>query len=585
MENRVFGWVQNPSSFKSLQHVVQIFDAESTQYADLRDRLVSAYIPIKSIKDSLQSKLNQGKTTFSYLELVGRKIDATGNTKIDRSDAVGNSLIQITIPSQSAATREKYWTDDWTSDGFLRWAVSLNFVSYSRETDQCSITPKGLKFSREKTEEGIKEILIEAFLRYPPACRVLSVLNSNDHPLNKFEIGHNLGFSGESGFTSYSSTIMTELLKQEGDREKIKKIRNVIEGTADKYARMISGWLSKVGLVDIISRTSVENEHLGKITGFQEYRITAQGVHRFMQAQGSSKNKKLPKFVMWEFFSTTGTDRAYVRTRRASILNLLMRSSSKTWNSLLADLKQSGFDDQPAIIKNDIEGLKNSGIRIDTEGDKVKLRDSIESFDIPQEHQRGRKPIDIERSAEKAEFLERTNLPVRFLELLSIAYNGKQNQAFEIITAELFHDVYGLGALHLGGSKKPDALVFSNNFGIIVDTKAYSQGYSKSISQEDEMVRYIEDNQQRSSSRNPNEWWLSFPPEISGDAFYFLWISSYFTGRFDDQLEETYHRTGVKGGALNVRELLEGAHLIQEKQMNPSDLPQYMNNGQIQFSE
>jgi hypothetical protein len=583
MVDRTFGWVQNPSDIKSLQRVVQIFDAESAHYTKLRDKLVAAYIPIAGVRDSLQEKLDRGETTFSYHDLVGSSLGPNGHAAPRRPEAVADSLIQVTIPSQSAATKQKNWTDNWTADGYLRWAVSLNFVAYERQTDRYSITSWGLTFSRAESDEDFENILTEAFLKYPPATRVLSILGSSKHPLNKFELGHQLGFSGEQGFTSYSSDIMVEYLRQAEDKQEAGRIRADVEGTADKYARMISGWLKKVGLVES-NGTSVVTEHLGTIAGFREYAITGRGLHYLRQSQGSSKNTKLSKFVMWEFFATAGSDRTYVRNRRSSILQVLMDSPRRTLNALLAALKDRGINENRAIIENDIEGLNNIGIRIESMGDYVTLKDSVEPFEIPNAYLPSRKQTDIDRTAEKAEFLSHTDIPARFVELLSIAHNPKSNRDFEIITAELFRDVYGLASVHLGNSKKPDALVFTDDFGIIVDTKAYSHGYSKSIGQEDEMVRYIEDNQQRSKTRNSNEWWLSFSPKIPEDAFHFLWVSSYFIGQFDDQLRETADRTGVSGGALDVRQLLLGASLVQKKQLDPFDLPGYMQNQQIQFT-
>lgn len=581
MADRTFGWVQNPSNLESLQKVVQIFDSASAQYARLRDVLVPRYVQIASIRDSLQGLLNQGVTTFSYRDLVGRSQGADGQAPARRADAVADSLIQVTIPSQSAATRQKYWTDNWTADGYLRWAVSLNFVAYIREEDSYAITQLGLEFSRADSEESFNEIMTTAFLSYPPATRILSLLEAGQS-LNKFELGHQLGFTGEPGFTSYSSDIMIEYLQQAESISEASKIRADVEGTSDKYARMIAGWLIKVGLVKSNS-VIVDTARLGHIVGFREYEITARGVHRLRQSEGGSINSRVDKFVMWEFFATTGTDRAYVRTRRATILQALMATPRKSKTALMNDLIAQGIDDDQAIIENDIEGLNNVGIRIESVGNQFILRDHILPFEIPDDYGHRREQNDIEETAEKAEFLTRTHLPARFIELLSIAYQPVRNRDFEIITAELFRDVYGLNSLHLGNARKPDALVFTDNFGVIVDTKAYSNGYSKSIGQEDEMVRYIEDNQQRSRERNSNEWWLGFSPEIPEANFHFLWISSFFTGQFDDQLQETSQRTGATGGALSVRQLLIGASLVQDHQLDSEDLPTYMTNRQIIF--
>ncbi|ARE45508.1 restriction endonuclease (plasmid) [Lacticaseibacillus paracasei] len=584
MANRTFGWIQNPSDFNSLQRVVQIFDPESAHYAALRDYLIERYIPLDEIKKGLQEKLDRGKAVFTYFDLVGRSVDQFGNTAKRRALAVGSSLIQVSIPSQSAGTSGKYWTDNWTSDGYLRWAVSLNFVEYLRDEGAYQISQRGLEFSHAESGEDRDSILTDAFLAYPPATRILSVLSERS-PQNKFEMGHKLGFSGEPGFTSYSSDIMTDYLRRAENSGEAKSIRTDIEGTSDKYARMIAGWLSKLGLVASKS-TKLSNVYLGTISGFRDYSITGRGMHIIRQAQGFSSRARVPKFVMWEFFATTGSDRAYVRSRRAIILRLMMDTPTKSFNSLIVALNDRGFSDEPTIIKNDIQGLDGIGIRISTDGRTVHLLDAIKNFDIPKIRGQNRNLDNVERDNRKAEFLAKTSLPPRFIELLSIAYESKSNRDFEMITAELFKDVYGLGAVHLGNAKKPDALAFNDDFGIIIDTKAYSNGYSKNINQEDEMVRYIEDNQIRSPDRNNNEWWLSFPPSIPENDFHFLWVSSYFTGRFEEQLQETSARTGgTTGGALDVEQLLIGGSLIQEGSLAPHEVPAYMQNRVIHFGD
>lgn len=586
MADRTFGWVQNPSDFNSLQKVVQIFDPDSSHYAALRDHLVEAYIPLDDIQQALLDKLDRGESVFTYFDLVGRSVDQFGNVAKKRALAVGSSLIQVSIPSQSARTSGKYWTDNWTADGYLRWAVSLNLVEYLRDDDKYQISERGLEFSHAGSREERDRILTDAFLAYPPATRILGVLaESSPIKLNKFEMGHQLGFSGEPGFTSYSNDIMTDYLSQAEDSNEAKSIRSDIEGTSDKYARMIAGWLSKVGLVKS-EPTKILNVHLGEISGFRNYSITAPGVHANRQAQGASSRAKISKFVMWEFLATTGSDRSYVRSRRASILQLMMDTPMKSFNSLVLALNNRGFSDDPAVIKNDIQGLDGIGIRISTDGRTVRLLDNIEDFEIPEIQGQSRSYDSVERDSRKAKFLAKTSLPPRFVELLSIAYESKSNRDFEMITAELFKDIYGLDAVHLGNARKPDALAFTDDFGIIIDTKAYSDGYSKNINQEDEMVRYIEDNQIRTAERNNNEWWLSFPTSIPDDAFHFLWVSSYFTGRFEEQLQETSDRTGgTTGGALDVEQLLIGASLVQEGKMDPNEVPEYMQNKVIHFGD
>ena len=79
----------------------------------------------------MNSKLNDRVCEFTYQELVGKSIDKNRKPPKRRSDSVANSLLQISILPQSVKTKGKRYTDNWTADGFLRWAVSLNFISYN----------------------------------------------------------------------------------------------------------------------------------------------------------------------------------------------------------------------------------------------------------------------------------------------------------------------------------------------------------------------------------------------------------------------------------------------------------------------
>lgn len=173
---------------------------------------------------------------------------------------------------------------------------------------------------------------------------------------------------------------------------------------------------------------------------------------------------------------------------------------------------------------------------------------------------------------------------MKYIELLEIAFDGSRNRDFEMVTADLFKNVYGFNSILLGGGRKPDGLIFTDRFGVIIDTKAYGNGYSKSIGQEDEMVRYIEDNQLRDSNRNSVEWWKNFDEKIESENFYFMWISSKFIGQFSDQLQSTSDRTNTKGAALNVEQLLLGAAAARDGKLDINSLPIYMNNKEILWS-
>ncbi|MBF0819175.1 restriction endonuclease FokI C-terminal domain-containing protein [Streptococcus acidominimus] len=577
MRTRTYGWVQNPSSFSSLKKVVQIFDNQSAHYNLLKKSLLDT-IYFKELRNSFHEKFQKGVESFSYIELVGTSKNKEGKSPKKRADAVADSLIQISITPQQVKNTGRTWTDNWTADGFLRWAVSLNFVEVNRETDIFSITQKGLLFSRasDNSEEELS-VLRTALLSYPPATQILSLLADNGGYCTKYYLGEKLGFRGEKGFTSYNEDIMFDWLGSATKTEK-KSIKSDIEGTSDKYARGICNWLKNVGLVD--SQTVRRTFANGEEDGFQGYKINARGLHALKQSQGSSKNAKIEKYVMWEFFATHGENREYIRTRRAYIVKFLQETQS--FLVLLEKLKLKGFHDEIEIIKSDIDGLNYFGLRIDISDNKVVLKDKVNDFSIPELELT--KELKNEQSEKrKAKFLKETDLPMKYIELLDIAYDGKRNRDFEIVTMELFRKVYKLHSKLLGGGRKPDGLIYKDDFGIIVDTKAYGEGYSKSIHQADEMIRYIEDNKRRDENRNPVKWWEHFPSIIPQDKFYFMWVSSKFVGKFQEQLDYTANETNTKGAALNVEQLLLGADLVSKGKLNATTLPSYFKNAEIEF--
>lgn len=579
MQTRTYGWVQNPSSFTNLKKVVQLFNPKTIHYSHLKNELIEKYIYFDDIRKNLQYKFDNNCNSFTYLELVGTSKGKNGKSPKRRPEAVADGLIQISIIPQQASKTGKMWTDNWTADGFLRWAVSLNFVSVNRELDIFTITEKGLIFSKtEDDSEEELEVLRNALLSYPPATQVLSILDQAECYCTKYFIGNQLGFRGEKGFTSYAEDLMFDWLRTASKAEK-KKIKQDIEGTSDKYARGICNWLKNVGFVETKQvKKTFDN---GTTDGFQGYAINARGKHAFRQSQGSSKNSKIEKYVMWEFLATDGANRDYIRTRRASLINFLHETSS--YLKLIKLLNNLGFHDEPEIFEQDIIGLNQFGLRIERTDNKVNLIDLVNLIEIPKLNVT-EELKDAASEKKKAEFLRHTELPAKYIELLDIAFDGNRNRDFEMVTAELFKEVYGLNSILLGGGRKPDGLVFTETYGIIVDTKAYSQGYSKSINQADEMIRYIEDNQRRDLERNAIEWWSDFPKTIESNNYYFLWISSKFIGKFQEQLTYTANQTNTKGGALNVEQLLLGANEVLVGHLDIQALPQYFKNEEIKFA-
>ena len=591
MTTRSFGWIQNPSDFNKLKMIVQIFDSSSDHYKKLKNSLVKNFIHFPEIKETLLNKLNEGTTVFTYGDLVGTSRDLNRKPAKKRQDAVADSLIQITIRNQKG----RAWTDNWTADGFLRWAVTFGFVSYNRENDTFEITESGLDFSRSHQEPEKDPIFHEAIITYPPASQVLKILDKarvndelhKDNSLdpgwrNKFFIGNELGFKGEPGFTSYPNDLMLSMLQDSTSPKEATKIRSDREGSADKYARMIATWLKKIGYLESRQGSKIEILNSTQVSGFPEYRITASGIYAYRKSLGQSKNPKLPKRVDWEYLALKGSNRDYNRTRRAHILTFLEKGSSRS--AMLAYLKDLGFSDDSRIIDIDLLGLQKIGINLRIDNNSIKLEDTIVGLSIPETPYTKALHKSLHED-KKNQIISKTNLPAKYYELFDLAYDNKRNRDFEILTMDFMKSIFGFTAKHLGGSNKPDGIAYSDpsGFGLIVDTKAYSSGYSKSISEEDKMVRYVEEFQEKSASRNPNEWWLDFPASINDNRVYFLWTSSLYKGNFLKQIESTANRTSSRGAAINIENLLLIGNEIYNSRMTLDEFEDLIRNNEITF--
>lgn len=568
---RTFGWIQNPSDFSKLKKTVQIFDHTSLVHVDLKENRIPSLVKEDDGRDRFIETLNQVPLKIKYSDLVGTSFKP-------RSSGRCNGIAQAIIKGQG-----KEFTDDWTADGFVRWAHALGFIEYDYQNDAFSITQIGFDFSRSTNEsEGEKQVLINAMLSYPPAVRVLDLLSSGAH-LTKFDIGKNLGFSGESGFTSLPLNIMIQTLADTELPSEKSKIRQNWEGSSDKYARMICGWLSKLGLVKrqrkyfyVTVEGIIQREYIS-----HAFKITGEGLKQLRRARGTTNAKRIKKHVCWEMFATKNLDRVYIRTRRAYILKFLADSNSFiTIERIKAKLLEKGYDEFIETIRGDIKGLINIGLNIQETSRGLLLKDSINDFMIPVTELNQI----VKSSIEESKANMRANLQVLshdYIELIELSQDPDQNRAFEMNVMDLLTNEYGFIGSHLGGSRKPDGAMFAHDFGIIVDTKAYKAGYNLPISQADEMERYIRENIDRNELVNPNKWWNIFPQDVR--EYKFLFVSGFFKGNFVNQLERISINTGVLGGALSVEHLLLGAEYIRRGVITLYDFKNSFENKEIEF--
>lgn len=574
---RTFGWVQDPSNLRSLCDVVAVYDANSEKHKDLIHNVIPRLVEERDGRHDFIEALQKTPLKIKYAQLVGTSFTP-------RSMSRCNGIIQATVKGQG-----RDFIGDWPADNFVRWAHCFGFIKYNYADDTFEITNKGLELTNAKeTGEALsekeKELLINAVLAYPPAIRILNLLSATeDAHLTKFEIGQQLGFIGEDGFTSMPQKIFIRSLANAEAKER-KTMKADWEGSSDKYARMIAGWLEKLGLVEKTPRTitvlSAGKEYTETIG--QAYMITANGITAIRKANGKSKHKRIAKNVCWEMLSTKGADREYLRTRRAFILKYLSENkNSVSVFEIINYLQTVNLNESENTILDDIKGLQNIGINILEKDNRFLFDDELNDFTIPL-------PQSLTKSAlaETKEIIrgKMSNLSHEYLALIDLAYDSKQNRLFEMKTLDLLTEECNYQGLHLGGSRKPDGIIYTNTdrckYGVIIDTKAYSKGYNLPISQADEMERYIGENQTRNEKVNPNKWWEHFADDVN--EFYFMFVSGHFIGNFKSQIERICRNKRVNGTALAVTNLLLCAEAYKAGRFTHETIKNEMfNNGEF----
>lgn len=565
-ETRAFGWVQDSSNVNSLCDVVAVFDSESDFHKRLVKEIIPSVVLEKDGRKEMLDALNKTPLSIKYKLL-------TGTAFKPRAASRCNGIIQAAVKGQ-----KRPFLVDWAADNFVRWAHAVDFIKYNYADYTFSITEKGLELTR--AEENKREaLLVNAILSYPPAFRILSLLSNPDNPLTKFELGEKLGFTGEEGFICYPVRSIVAALAETSDAEERSKIRSDWESSSDKYARTIAQWLGQLGLVETCKKSvTVEYGHKILSDTLGAFRITPKGERVLRNSNGNSRHSKIKKIVSYEMFATKGSDREYLRFRRSLILKAIVEHKNEaSFLKIQELLKTNGLEESLETIQDDVSGFINVGLNIEANTDCVLLKDEIADFSIPVYKDL---TVKSELSKEKDEVRRQLKvLPHNYLSLMDLAFDSKQNRLFEMKTMDLFLNECGFYGRHLGGANKPDGVLYTDksysalsgkeNYGIIVDMKAYSGGYNLPIGQQDEMKRYISNNQKRDEKINPTKWWNEFPDYLKN--YYFMFVSGSFKGDISEKLNKIYLETNVSGTAMPIVTALLIADKIKSEEMTLRD--------------
>ena len=551
---RTFGWIQDPGKFDNLKRVVGAFYFGSDIHNDLMVNLIPNLVEERDGKTHFIEVLSHAPLKIKYEDLIGSSF-------YPRASARCNGIIQAVLPGQ-----KRPFQGDWPANNFIRWAHALGFIQYDYITDTFEITEAGrLYVESSDNSQAEKEVLENALLSYPPVMRILNLLSDGSHQ-TKFELGKQLGFIGEDGFTTLPQNILLDCLSRITDVKEKNKMKTDWDGSADKYARMIASWMVSMGWLIREPKIFIVNGMTESIG--QAYKITNYGLEARRRGLGTNIASRITKNVYWELFAPKCVDKVYIRTRRSYILKILANSTSLLQASDIKTilLQRYGLEVQIQTIQDDIKGFVNIGLNIIESERGYKFKDSITDFIIPELTVQETRLSDVSQYKESCR-AQLNHISHNYLSLIDLAFDSEQNRMFEMQTIDLFVNECGFSGTHLGGSRKPDGIIYrtEEQQGVIIDTKAYSNGYSLPISQADEMSRYIRENQTRDIAINPNCWWSSFPENVTN--FNFAFISSVFRGNINTSLQRIALDTGVNGVAINVLNMLLTAEKIKANQL------------------
>lgn len=158
-----------------------------------------------------------------------------------------------------------------------------------------------------------------------------------------------------------------------------------------------------------------------------------------------------------------------------------------------------------------------------------------------------------------------------------MAFKGREEcREFEIATADIFKNVFGLDATHIAGGAKevPDVLLIANDAGYqaIIDTKAYSH-YDLGAMQRDRMIHhYLPKIQSYSHCELPTG--------------FFSYIAGGFKKTIANPLQKIVAETGVNGSAMPVAHFIKMIEQQSETPYSQRDILQIFSvNRKVELSD
>jgi hypothetical protein len=526
MRSRTFGWVQDAADFAKLRTVLTLFD--STINVPVIRTIKSKLKIDPGDKVKLVARISQPNFRAGYSELIGSK-------------GKSNGLLPIILPGQTAGKEMA----DWPCRNFLVWAHALNFLDYDRTNDNFGLTAAGVALLQSAAGSTAEiKLFQEGLAASPPVFRILSLLSAAGGPMTRYELGAELGFAGEPGFTSIPQAMVVRGI-QSGSLKGLSDI----EGTSDKYARTICNWMIKLGLV---KNANTSRTGIAQI----EYELEHAGQSLLTHIRGRSKHSALTQHIYWEMLATVNAPgRDHVRNYRSAIIRIVQaKRQGISIDDLRTLLVNLGFAESKVTLLASLNGLRRIGVQLTNHQNTWKLSGRL-ILDAPSTM------VNNAVTTEYEDFEKlRTSLPNtdnKYLSLLALSVGGRADSiAFETLLMEYLNQGLSLPGFYLGGQYKPDGIVYLNKRGAVIDAKAYTKGYGLGVADQRAMGDYVRECRDRLVMQGQGvSWWAPVPTTVTDFAFSF--VSSDFLATTKAGLGNVSKRLGgVPGTAILVEHLL-----------------------------
>jgi len=393
-------------------------------------------------------------TNYGWVQNTSNLSTVRDTVELVSEAGMNHNALMRAIKAQRADMGMSLYKWTWDARCRCKAVCATGMVVLERSLDGYRLSPLGKELidapksdvmangNRVLSEKEI-EVFRKGLLSSPPVIRVLSILNdsrkSGKGSMSKYDVGSQLGFVGDIGFTHFEA----EYVVRNG------KSFNDAEGDADKWARTIISWLKQVNWVVQDGSVDVLGKSLPVYT-------TTYEVDRVLQYAARSTTKYIPQEMLC---SNHHPFAEVIQLRRLSILEMLAKKPYMLIQSMVDAMVADGIDTDEETLAFDILNLRQAGIQISKERSYYRLTDKI-AIDATRAPTTSIHQIvgGIEKKIEHYVMVYADSLPTRLVDnLIRYGYDSTNSAAlFEMAVDKMFVLMgYGMRSRKQSEERKP----------------------------------------------------------------------------------------------------------------------------------